>query len=134
MSCNDCGECRYSNNSTARVFVKVTSAGLEEGCQPDRESLFAGLTYSSPGIWARTFGNNTVTAKSRCVSGAWTWTQTHPAPPPGLCILGSPDGVTTQVLQDDCAGYHRIQTSTYSNGSWIKEEMKITVENNAECE
>lgn len=137
MACNDCGSCRYSNNSTATVSIKITSGGFQPACRPNRESLYAGLPYQGPGLWSTTYTNgNTVTASSSCRGASWTWSETKPPPPPDplRCPQQAIEQTVTQTHQDNCAGFHQVETSTYPNGSWITVEVKITVENNAECE
>ena len=142
MPCNDCGECRYASDSTATLRRTITSNGIKPECKPDKESLFTGLSYESPGIWSKTYPDGRVVrVRSKCISGSWDWALTEPrgdgqrdpTPPPG-CALPAPSNVITQFVRNDCGGYHAITLSTYPDGKWIREEVIISVENNAECE
>ncbi len=144
MACHDCGDCRYSDSSTVTIFRKVTSEGMDPGCEPDGETTESGLVYDGPGKWKKTASGRTITVKSKCLAGDWVYsiTVTGPggggAPPSGGsgpgCGTEVPDSTAIEEIQDDCGGLHLITTWYYPNGRWVREELKITVHNNGECE
>ena len=141
MACNDCGECRYSDASTADLSIVITSGGFAPACKPDKSSVFNGLPVVSAGAWAVSYSTTmTVTVHSSCLSGAWTWSVTggtgggggSGGPPPG-CDEPVEDHTVVSVLQDGCDGYHRITLIVYTDGRWKQEEVTIQIQNNAEC-
>lgn len=142
MACNNCGECRYSSASKAEVSEKITSGGFEEGCEPDQEQLYPGLTYASPGRWSTSYPDgSTVTAESLCVSGAWTWSKNGAAPSPSpipevpaACFEEPPEDEVTETTQSNCSGLRSVTLQTYASGKWVKIDTSITVSNNQECE
>ena len=136
MACNECGSCLYSNDSTARVEVKITSGGFTDDCKPDKEMLYAALPYQGPGVWSKTEDGVTVTANSKCISGTWTWSKTgggRKADPNPNCALLPPSSITENTVRNDCGGFHQVEVTLYP-GKWVQVETKITVENNQECE
>jgi hypothetical protein len=143
MSCHNCGSgqnlCRYSNASTARFFRKVTHAGLDPQCQPaEGETLYDAIPFLSAGKWKATLGDGTtVQVQSKCINGTWRATLPNAVngfggPFPLVCVQAPEDSVN-QVLQNNCAGFHMVEITTFPGGGWLRLEIKITVQNNAEC-
>jgi hypothetical protein len=139
MSCNRCGDCLYSSSSTATLEVIITSSGLPEECRQDSENLFSDLPYKSPGVWERNIeGLGSIRVQSKCVSGVWLWSAPARAigtgkPIPPNC---SKAGVETpsEPTRNDCGGFERVLVTTYPDGGWMRTHVKMTVNNNSECE
>jgi hypothetical protein len=139
MACNPCGECSYSNASTATLTVIITSAGLPPECRQDSDNLFPNMPYKSPGVWEMQIGGaGKVRVQSKCVSGNWLWSAPpeligpgEPLPPHCLMIGEENPG---QPKRNDCGGFEQVIVTTYIDGAWMRVHITMTVNNNAECE
>jgi hypothetical protein len=53
-------------------------------------------------------------------------------PSPANCLEIGEESV--DLLQNNCAGFHRITITLFAGGGWLKVEEKITVKNNGNCD
>jgi hypothetical protein len=144
MSCQNCGSgqnlCSYDTISKADYYRKVSSAGMSQACSvPNSETFHNDLPYLSAGRWKITLvGGSYVQVNSKCHGGAWS--ATLPGGGAGIganllpanCLEIGEESV--DLLQNNCAGFHRITITLFAGGGWLKVEEKITVKNNGNCD